>query len=356
MENHSSSETFAVLDLFAGPGGWSEGLTRLGLRDVGIEIDAAACATRAAAGHATIRADVTTCPTAPFAGRTVGQVHSPVCTPYSGAGKGLGLDDLEHVHQAVHDLAQGRDTRTHHAASCADPASILAAEPMRWLYDLRPRWVAMEQVPQVLPLWRQYAQVLRGWGYSTWTGVLNAADYGTPQTRKRAILIASRTRPVTAPAPTHTEHPRGADLFGESLPGWVSMAGALGWDTGVQVVTRGDRKTSGGNVFCADRPSWALTEKTRSWVLRHNSQKNATIRPLSAPAGTLFFGHHLNEVVWTDGQDKRSITESEAAVLQTFPADYPWQGARTKRFEQIGNAVPPLLAAHIIATTAGLPT
>jgi DNA (cytosine-5)-methyltransferase 1 len=47
-----------ILDLFAGPGGWSEGLRELGLADVGIEIDRWACATRAAAGHATIRADV----------------------------------------------------------------------------------------------------------------------------------------------------------------------------------------------------------------------------------------------------------------------------------------------------------
>lgn len=36
----------------------------------------------------------------------------------------------------------------------------------------------MEEVPDVLPLWRQYAAVLRAWGFSVWTGILNAADYG----------------------------------------------------------------------------------------------------------------------------------------------------------------------------------
>ena len=48
-----------VLDGFAGPGVWSEGIRRwLGLHDVGLEWDEAACKTRKAAGHLTIRVDV----------------------------------------------------------------------------------------------------------------------------------------------------------------------------------------------------------------------------------------------------------------------------------------------------------
>ena len=47
-----------VIDLFAGPGGWDIGARALGVDTIGIEHDAAACATRSAAQHATIRADV----------------------------------------------------------------------------------------------------------------------------------------------------------------------------------------------------------------------------------------------------------------------------------------------------------
>ncbi|WP_329377001.1 DNA cytosine methyltransferase [Streptomyces sp. NBC_01351] len=392
-----------IVDLFAGPGGWGHALHVLGVRDVGLEWDEWACKTRAAAGQTTIRTDVALYPVRPFVGRTRGLIASPPCQAWSMAGKRLGLVDQPLVHQAVADLAVGRDTRPQLLAACQDPRSLLAAEPMRYLHALHtvgePEWVLMEEVPDVAPLWKQYAAVLRTWGFSTWSGILNAADYGVPQTRRRAILIASRTRRAAPPEPTHAKLGEQESLFGPGRQRWVSMAEALGWgrtDGPVPTVCAGGGPGGGPEPFpsgsrktlsdARDRGAWQSPpprmEPSRSsktgppcrcregarpsprctagpdWVLRSNSQANAAVRPVTEPAATLFFGNRANECIWTTRSTTAlcsvaapaiRITAEEAGILQSFPAAYPWQGTKGQRFSQIGNAVPPLLAGHLIA-------
>src|SRR3954463_5874570 len=99
------------------------------------------------------------------------------------AGKGGGRRDKPHVVEYSVEMAAGRDTRAEHAAKCEDSRSMLVVEPLRWARDLRPEWIALEQVPPVLELWELYADFLRGWGYSVWAGVLEAERFGVPQTR-----------------------------------------------------------------------------------------------------------------------------------------------------------------------------
>ncbi len=408
-----------ILDLFAGPGGWSHALTVLGARDIGLEWDEWACKTRAMAGQLTIRTDVARYPTWIFSGRILGLIASPPCQAWSMAGKRLGLVDQPLVHQAVADLAAGRDTREQLLGACADERSLLAAEPMRYLHALNtvgePEWVAMEEVPDVLPLWKQYAAILRAWGFSVWVGILNAADYGVPQTRRRAILLASRVRTAEPPPPTHAQLAEPESLFGPGRARWVSMAEALGWgatDRPVPTVCAGGGPGGGPEPFPsgsrktltdarargtwaprpdseivlasrregsgwtarhgardnrpADAPAPTFTAEAHrwSWSLRSNNQTNATIRRSDEPAGTLFFGHRANECTWVaeptveaagSAPEPIKITAREAGVLQSFPAGYPWQGNKGQMFSQIGNAVPPRLAAHLLAPHLNMP-
>ncbi len=278
--------------------------------------------------------------------------------------------------------------------------------------------LAWEQVPTVLPVWEACAEVLRGHGWNVVTGNVQAEQYGVPQTRKRAVLLAHRDREVSLPTPTHSKyHSRSPERLDDGVLPWVSMAQALGWGATARpsmTVTGGGTETGGAETFGnAARRGLERERDAGRWQLRSNNCPNAAVRqsgragaasdrPVDAPAPTVtgkgtMTGHreaftdegqeqtYVAEVAddkpWTrerpattiatrdlvpdpgananrfngatkSRNDGVRVTVEQAAMLQTFPADYPWQGSKTKQFQQIGNAIPPMLAAALLREVA----
>lgn len=387
-----------ILDLFAGAGGWDVGLRALGCGARGIDSDPAACATAEAAGHERLVADVAALDPADFSG-TWGLVASPPCQAYSSAGKGLGKLDKPRVLACARELSAGRDTRARHLARCEDDRSLLTVEPLRWALALRPRWLALEQVPAVAELWSVFAELLGAHGYRCAFGLLSAERFGVPQVRKRAFLIASLDGPVELPPPTHRSfeprrhEPREDELH---LPRWRSMAEALGWgDEPARLRSNNTRsgQVPGGLCRSLDSPSYTVVSSSCNWRIEsqpqgdsssagrasrqkprrvpaacaRNEERNRGVEPPPGgapawtrrrPATTLLGDPRVTAPGSWPRVGRRSeivrgrpvrVSVEQASILQGFRHDYPWQGTRTRRFEQIGNAVPPPLAARVAA-------
>lgn len=322
-------------------------------------------ATRDAAGLATIHDDVWTLQPD---GAATGLIASPPCQTFSKAGKGAGSKALGDVLRGIRDgYYHDIDHLRFLGEEVGDERTALVLTPLHYATQYDYEWLAWEQVPTVRPVWEACAAELERLGWDAWAGILNAEQYGVPQTRKRAFLLASRHGDVAPPTPTHSRYySRTPDKLDVGVAKWVSMAEALGWEPRGYMRsnygTGGDASKRGERLLAEPAPTVTSKVDRNRWVWLRGNQITSTTgtyyqRQAHLPSPTIT--GVVRSWDWTDGSEApkgtgRKVQVDEAAVLQTFSADHPWAGGRTSACLQLGNAVPPRLALHALAAAAGI--
>ena len=372
----SLTPKFTALDLFAGAGGWSVACQRLNIQEHAVELMPEAIATREAAGFPPLAYEDAWqgLPSSPSHPPLVPAhdilIASPPCQTFSVAGNGQGRRSLDAIialitSGAYRHLGQS-PSHPSHPSSHIDPRSALVLTPLAYAYRYRPRFIVLEQVPSVLPVWQAFQSPLESMGYTTAVGYLHSEQFGVPQTRKRAFLVASLSTPArplppaALPTPTHSKYyPTDPSRTDPDLPRWVSMREALSEtdpDTATDqdftlrsnYGTSGDAKNRG--MRGADQPAPTITSKAgRMMKLRPELEAWKWLdKPATTVAGDPRITSREHHYHGEQNATSLRLTAQEAAILQGFPADFPFQGGKGKQFLQIGNAVPPLLAEAVL--------
>ncbi|MGX1954506.1 DNA cytosine methyltransferase [Streptomyces anulatus] len=359
---------FGIVDLFAGPGGLDIAATIMkdeGVESIGVEWDDATRATRAAAGLLTTEVkDVAALgPCDPSVAEANVLTGGPPCQSFSVAGSRKGHEALDDVLRLATRLADHEDEASFDLAwkevkaetdAMSDDRTGFVLQPLRWIMEAKLKRgrpyevVVLEQVPTVLPVWKHFVEILRRTGYAAEAHVLHTEDFGVPQTRRRAVLIAQFDpenvhRKVPFPKATHQRYRKGVErlsarddhdggaLFDDVEP-WVSMRDALRATRTTDFVmvsnygSGGDPKNRGRRE--SGEPAPTVTGKVRRNRLYHLRKDSS------------------GEIVIRLDDELDRLSAQEAGLLQSFPAAYPWRS--TDVAQQIGNAIPPRLSLHIL--------
>lgn len=222
------------------------------------------------------------------------------------------------------------------------------ARVVRWT---SPRFVLVENTSYLRSQYagayeREIRAQLEALGYAVSVTVLNAADFGVPQIRKRVFFGATRlAAPFLWPQPTHGPGSPSAMPYrtvGDAImdiakpEAWPSLLNHAPLRHSERVLARYRLIPEGGRM----PPPQELPESIR----RRNFGNTYKRLDRQRPALTLVPGHNAFPV---HPVEDRSLTPREAARLQGFPDEYVFAGNRAEQCQLVGNAVPVPLARAI---------
>jgi DNA (cytosine-5)-methyltransferase 1 len=226
--------------------------------------------------------------------------------------------------------------------SFMDPRGQLVFDYVRLVNEICPKVFVFENVPGIQTVnrgkdWKELLTYFEAeTGYKIYHSVLNAADYGIPQIRKRVFIVGFQSNRVnfSFPEPTHSINDN--SLFSGLLPNWLPSKLALDEVDNApnhRIRIHGDRVRE---RYCKVEPGGR--DKVDHTDRIHPDRPSGTVLVGSKAGGGRPFIHPYIP---------RHITVREAARLQSFPDWYEFVASDTWNYRAVGNAVPPLLAMYI---------
>lgn len=223
-----------------------------------------------------------------------------------------------------HSRARGSD-KPHHDGQRATAWAVVTCAEVH-----RPAAVLVENVPEFADwiLYRAWCEAMHALGYAIAPQVIDAADHGVPQHRRRLFIACTRSKhPVELRIPKR-QHTPAADIIDFSAGRWSAITKPGRSPATLARVAAGRR--AHGSRFVAPY---------------YGSGSGETGRSLQRPLGTITTRDRWAVI---DGEQMRMLSAYECRAAMGFPDDYRLPTAHKEAVHLLGNAVCPPVAADLI--------